>query len=90
MAFGDFWIGEGYDWHKHYNGRQRKKKVQEILAYSICIVAAICFAWDFFDLVGTRGQNTVSEYIRDSWLRWPAGFGIGALVASHFFRWPFE
>lgn len=64
--------------------------IPAMLAWWIGIIAALAFCWDLWDLIATGGKNSVSEYIRDSWIAYPAGIAIGLLVASHFVRWPWR
>lgn len=65
-----------------------KLAIPEILGTLLVVVAALSFTWDLWDLVRQAGNNSVSEWIRSTWLRWPAGVAIGLLVAAHFVRWP--
>lgn len=62
--------------------------VQATLAWTLAIVAALSLAWDVYDLLSQAGNRSVTEYIRGSVLCYPAAIAIGALVASHFARWP--
>lgn len=66
------------------------EEIRALLAYAIALAAAGSFGWDLYDLVARGGHASVSEYIRSSWLRWPAGIAIGLLVAAHFCRWPWR
>jgi hypothetical protein len=67
-----------------------REVVPAILGTWLVLIAGLSFLWDAYDVVKQAGNHSVSEWIRGTWLRWPAGIAIGLLVASHFIRWPWK
>jgi hypothetical protein len=45
-----------------------------------------CIVYDAVVYSCFCNPQTVSDYIRDSWLRYPCGIGAGLMVAVHFFH----
>ena len=64
------------------------KMMQIHLAYHLLATVVFCGIFDLVVFLLGEVDLTVSDYVRTTWLKWPAGISIALIILNHFVGWP--